>query len=402
MARPTLRASRLQDLALLLLMALPAALPDSAFAQSLAVRFFPDKAMYAYPLESTRDLQGVLLQNVVVANTGSIPLTLTSVELRVKNADGVTDMRRLVAADLRRSAASGARLQAAGMIDALDFQFGGSTALGPSPRLAGDITLGAGESLLIGHQFMSFRGSRQAVEVQATASANEGATVTGLGSVPILAGSRNRYRFPLSGRWTVVAGPTPFSHHRWVATQEFALDIARFGDGNSSHRGDGTKLTDYHAYGAEVLAAAPGVVRTVQDTVAETNDDLRRPGEEQLAYLRRVGEAQMKLMARGINAIPGNFVLIEHAGGESSIYAHLQPGSVRVKVGDRVSAGQPLGKLGSSGNSTEPHLHFHVCDKPAVMHCAGVPVVFDDIELPYADAPRPVQTGDVVVTTAPR
>lgn len=402
MARRTRSTRWWQDLGLLLLLALPAALPDSAFAQSLAVRFFPDKALYAYPLESTRDLQGVLLQNVVVANTGSVPLTLESVELRVKNADGVTDIRRLGAADLQRSAASGARLQAAGMIDALDFQFGGSTALGQAPRLAGDITLGAGESLLIGHQFMSFRGTRQAVEVQAVASTAGQATVTGLGSVPIVAGSRNRYRFPLAGRWTVVAGPTPFSHHRWVSTQEFALDIARFGDGNSSFRGDGTKLADYHAYGAEVLAAAPGVVRAVQDTMAETADDLRRPGEEQLAYLQRVGEAQMKLMARGVDKIPGNHVLIEHAGGESSLYAHLQPGSVRVKVGDRVVAGQPLGKLGSSGNSTEPHLHFHVCDKPAVMHCAGVPVVFDDIELPYADAPRPVQTGDVVVTKAPR
>lgn len=319
MRGPTDRPSWLERLALLLLFALPAALPDSAFAQTLAVRFHPAGALHAYPLESTRNLQGVLLQNIVVANTGSVPLALTGVELRVKGADGVTDIRRLGPADLQRSAASGARLQAAGLIDALDFQFGGAKALGPAPRLAAGTALAAGETLLIGHPFMSFRG-------------------------------------------------------------------------------DGTRLADYHAYGAEVLAAATGVVRAVQDTVAETADDLRRPGEDQLAYLQRVGESQMELMARGANAIPGNFVLIEHAGGESSLYAHLQRGSVRVKVGDRVEAGQPIGRLGSSGNSTEPHLHFHVCDQPAVMHCAGVPVVFDDIELPCADAPRPLQTGDVVVT----
>lgn len=399
MARPTTRSSRLLDLGLLLLLALPAALPDSALAQSLAVRFYPAKTLYTYPLESTRNLQGLLLQNIVVANTGSVPLALSDVELRVMGADGATDIRRLGTADLQRSATSGVGLQAAGMIDALDFQFGGAALFGTGRRLAGGTTLAAGESLLIGHQFMSFRGTRQAVEVQATARTGDGATVTGQGTLPILEGSRNRWRFPLAGRWTVVAGPTPFSHHRWVSAQEFALDIARFGDGNSSFRGDGTRLTDYHAYGAEVLAAAPGVVRAVQDTMAETDDDLRRPGEAQLAYLRRVGESQMKLMARGVDAIPGNFVLIEHAGGESSMYAHLQPGSVRVKVGDAVVAGQRIGRLGSSGNSTEPHLHFQVCDKPAVLHCAGVPVVFDDIELPYADAPRPVQSGDVVVTT---
>jgi murein DD-endopeptidase MepM/ murein hydrolase activator NlpD len=79
------------------------------------------------------------------------------------------------------------------------------------------------------------------------------------------------------------------------------------------------------------------------------------------------------------------------------VYAHLKTGSVRVRPGDKVRAGQVIGQLGSSGNSTEPHLHFHVCDRPDALRCAGVPVNFDGIEIPYADQPRVLQTGDIVV-----
>lgn len=374
------------------------ALSTLAGAQSLTVRFFPDKGVHSYPLDSTRSVHGLLVHNIVVANTGAEPLAVTGVELRLKAEGTATDWRRLAPADLERSAASGSRLQAAGMLQAFDFQFGGAAALGPEPRLAKGVTLAAGESLLITQQFMSFRGARQAVEVQVGATTPGGTAVQATGTLPVLPSSRNRYRFPLAGRWMVVAGPTPFSHHRWVAPQEFALDIARFGEGNRSFGGDGTRLTDYHAYGAEVLAAAAGIVRAVDDAMPETPEDLRRPDEAQADYLARSARTQARRMAQGLHTIPGNHVLIEHEGGESSLYAHLQPGSARVKVGDRVQAGQAIGRVGSTGNSTEPHLHFHVCDRPSPLHCAGVPVIFEDIELPYADAVRPLQTGDVVVT----
>ena len=89
--------------------------------------------------------------------------------------------------------------------------------------------------------------------------------------------------------------------------------------------------------------------------------------------------------------------MIDHGKSEYSFYAHLQPGSVRVRGGDQVKAGDVIGKLGSSGNSTEPHLHFQVCDKPDWGMSAGIPVNFSNVTIPLADVARPIQSGDVVI-----
>jgi hypothetical protein len=105
----------------------------------------------------------------------------------------------------------------------------------------------------------------------------------------------------------------------------------------------------------------------------------------------------MGRIGRGTNAVIGNHVVIEPAAGEYSVYAHLKPGSLRVKEGDRVRTGDYIAQVGTSGNSTEPHLHFHACDSAEPLLCAGIPVRFTGIEIVNADSERPLQTGDLVV-----
>ena len=124
---------------------------------------------------------------------------------------------------------------------------------------------------------------------------------------------------------------------------------------------------------------------------------MQRPNETQEAYFARLQKEQGERLAKGLTAITGNYVMIDHGTNEYSLYAHLQPDSVRVHVGDKVKAGNVIGKLGSSGNSTEPHLHFHVCDRPDPLMCAGVPVNFSNVTIQWADLPRPIQSGDVVI-----
>ena len=77
----------------------------------------------------------------------------------------------------------------------------------------------------------------------------------------------------------------------------------------------------------------------------------------------------------------GNFVLLDIGQGAFAYYAHLQPGSLTVKKGDTVHRGQVLGLVGNTGNSTEPHLHFHLADRNAAIDSEGLPYAFDGFDL---------------------
>jgi hypothetical protein len=83
----------------------------------------------------------------------------------------------------------------------------------------------------------------------------------------------------------------------------------------------------------------------------------------------------------GIVSVDGNHVVIDHGNGLYSFYAHLQKGSIKVKVGDKVQAGDELGLLGNTGNSSAPHMHFHIMNGPSPLGAEGVPYVFDSFQL---------------------
>jgi murein DD-endopeptidase MepM/ murein hydrolase activator NlpD len=180
--------------------------------------------------------------------------------------------------------------------------------------------------------------------------------------------------------------------------EEFALDIARIGEGDLTHRGDCSRRTNYFAYGAEVFAVADGTVVTVKDGVAESDASLRQVQESDAAYLQRQMAMQNELLSKGALAAAGNYVVIQHAPKEFSFYAHLLPGSIKVSKGQSVRSGEAIARLGHSGNSTEPHLHFHVVDGPDPVLSAGLPIHFENVELPLADGPREIQGGDIVLT----
>jgi len=364
--------------------------------KSVEIRFCPASAVRTYPLESRRDLQSLLLQNVALINHDSAPFKIDDIDIELLQANRVVESRKLDREAVQRIADRGAKLQAAGILEQVAFQFCGTDLIGSDIKLAGPI-LDRNRALLIVEQVFAFRGPRDMLRVRVYGNVDGRATEFA-GSIPIKSEfAQNNYIFPLRGVWYVGYGASFHTGHRWAIPEEFALDIAKVGESGLSHKGDGTRFDDYYAYGADVLAAADGRVTSVANDQQEDPSAMQRPNETQEAYFARLQKEQGERLAKGLTAITGNYVMIDHGKNEYSLYAHLQPGSVGIRVGDQVKAGDVIGKLGSSGNSTEPHLHFHVCDKPDPLMCAGIPVNFSNITIQWADLPRPIQSGDVVI-----
>jgi murein DD-endopeptidase len=171
------------------------------------------------------------------------------------------------------------------------------------------------------------------------------------------------------GVWQAVNGPSNTSAHRRalipvngraVIAQRFAIDWVRLGKDRETFTGDARDNRSYHAYGAEALAVADGVVTAMKDGIPQNV-----PGIDSHA------------VAITMETIAGNHVIVDIGQGRYALYAHLQPGSLRVKVGDRVRRGQVLALVGNSGNTTEPHLHFHLTDASSPLGAEGIPYAFE-------------------------
>jgi hypothetical protein len=141
----------------------------------------------------------------------------------------------------------------------------------------------------------------------------------------------------------------------------FAIDWIRETNG-SYFTGDGTKLNDWPAYGAPIHAVADGIV------VTAVND------RRQVAPLVSPGANPD---VEGPDDFPGNNVVEKIASGEYAFYAHMQTGSVRVKVGEHLRTGEVIGLLGNSGNTTAPHLHFGIQDGPTPLTSNSLPFEID-------------------------
>jgi murein DD-endopeptidase MepM/ murein hydrolase activator NlpD len=363
---------------------------------SIEVRFCPPSAVRTYPLESRRELQSLLLQNVAVINHGSAAFKIDNIDIELLQSNRGIELRKLDRDAIQRIAERGAKFQAADVLQQVGFQFCGTDLIGTAIKLAGPI-LNRDQALLITSQVFAFSGMRDTLRVRVHGEvAGRPKEITG--TLPVKSEfTKNTYKFPLRGTWFVGAGASFHTAHRWVVPEEFALDIAKVGENSLSHKGAGTRFEDYYAYGADVLAVADGRVISTANDQPQHPTAMQRPDETQEAYFARLQKEQGERLAKGPTALTGNYVMIDHGKGEYSLYAHLQPDSVRVRVGDQVKAGELVAKLGSSGNSTEPHLHFQLCDKPDPLMCAGIPVNFSNITIQWADLPRPIQSGDIVI-----
>lgn len=173
-------------------------------------------------------------------------------------------------------------------------------------------------------------------------------------------------RPPLEGsNWIAGNGPSNTSGHRRARLclgghasigQRFAIDWLQVDSKGMTFSGPEDKNESYYAYNENVLACADAKVAKVVDGV--------KPNVPH-------GNALAEVITP--RTLPGNHIILDLGHGIYAAYAHLIPGSIRVKAGQRVKSGQILGKLGNTGNSSEPHLHFQIMNAPDFIMSEGLP-----------------------------
>ena len=162
-------------------------------------------------------------------------------------------------------------------------------------------------------------------------------------------------RLPVEGIWYVASEHGPLDPHKRYIAEAFAYDFLKIGHEGRSYEGSGGRNSDYLSYGATVLAAADGEVVYMRNDVPENV-----PGQ-------------------AMPATPGgNAMVIRHEGDIYTYYAHMRPGGMKVGVGDAVMAGDAIGEVGNSGDSVEPHLHFHAMSGPDPGQSPGIPALFEN------------------------
>jgi hypothetical protein len=145
--------------------------------------------------------------------------------------------------------------------------------------------------------------------------------------------------------------------------ERFGIDFFKLDADNRAWVGDPSRLSSYLSYRQPVLSVADGTV------VASRND------------LPNNTEVPKPPKKPPIDEAVGNFVIVRLASGVFVLYGHLDPGSVTVAAGQRVAEGSRLGLIGSSGNSTTPHLHFQTLTEPTFFPSDSLPYVFDRFDL---------------------
>jgi murein DD-endopeptidase MepM/ murein hydrolase activator NlpD len=169
-----------------------------------------------------------------------------------------------------------------------------------------------------------------------------------------------------AGRWVAIVGP----HRRALQavngalhnSQRFAIDFSALLDAEGrTHTGNPDQTTSYFNYAQPVLAVGDATVIEAVDGLPDQIPNHKVPIP----------------LSQG----DGNHVILELGSGIFAGYAHLKPGSIRVKAGEHVQPGQILGQLGNSGESGGPHLHFQLMNRPSIAAADGLPFVLHQFDL---------------------
>ncbi len=307
--------------------------------------------------------------DVELANPGAEARRLTYLELRVFDADGQIVARRYM---------------------------GGNGLPGPIEMLP-DREIPAGGSLYVFNPFPDMALPRAAARALVRVFHTGGSRELDIPLQP--APPPNLDRPPMAASY-IYAGNDLFAHHRRVAltsaparalglshiAQRYALDFTVLDpDTGGLAAGDGSRSADWLAYGAPVVSPADGVVVQLRADMPDNSFD----------------ETGRRVFAEsfpdyGEDAGLSNFIILRIDAG-FLVMSHFEAGSLQLNIGDRVRAGQPLGRIGMSGDTAYPHLHVQLQDGPDILDARPIPIVFDCVARDGAEpGPGAIDTGDFV------
>lgn len=188
---------------------------------------------------------------------------------------------------------------------------------------------------------------------------------------------------PVRGRWLAMNSPASKvpSHGIRAYGQAFAIDLVHeplegqqrpdFGSGSGM-----APPSDFPAFGQPVHAMVDGTVTRVRDRQRD-----HRSRNSWWSVLVMTVEGSLREL-RGSDGVIGNHVVIDAGGDVFALVAHLQQGSAAVAEGDVVAAGDLIGRCGNTGNSSEPHVHAQLMDRPTPSTARGLPMEFAGVGMP--------------------
>ncbi len=194
--------------------------------------------------------------------------------------------------------------------------------------------------------------------------------------------------FPLRGEWMApnTPGTKVPSHGTDQLGQRYAYDFLQidwgkkgmhfYKAGKLRYYLLGVPLSNCFCWDKEVYAPCDGKVIKCEDGYNERR--IVHLIADMAALLKNALFFDLK---RGWQQVLGNYVIVDCGNDVFALFAHFRKGSINVSVGDSIKKGQLIGKVGHSGNSTAPHLHFHLMDNIDLLEANGVPCAFEEYEV---------------------
>lgn len=313
----------------------------------------------------------------LVENKGSTPLGIDRIEVTAYDAAGKPLLRRFI----------------------------DSNGFSPSIETLAERTIPAGAQLLVFNPFHTFAPDLQlhrlTYDFSLSIPQKEPETSARVTVEPRIYRAKTVLSLPVRGKLLIHDGHDFYAHHRRLNTEHpvarelglrqnfmrYSLDINPTDDKFEPFRDSGARNPDWYAWGQVLYATGDGTVRGAVD--AEP-DNIR--GGQNFFKAESVKTSPMKFY--------GNYVLIDHGNGEYSLLGHVQQGSLLVKAGERVTRGQPVAKIGSSGSSNNPHVHYELRDGTD-LKAEGLPATFQGFirhlgARAVAVEAGPVDTGDML------